>query len=663
MSKSYVDAMLRVSRGALTDATAIDPLLTKSCDRDYIKLVTLASNHGEALFTVLLPDLDKALCQSLDHGFLDLRQLPLSKAGGGAKIPRLFQGIWMKIFDSSGRLKQDADPTFVLILRQLLLGWKKLEVECSDSATFAAITEFFDVESSLPSAPSIWDGVEVVDARDKLGSTLDLCSPIGSVGGREVGRDTYDLLDRCQRVADIVAGSFVGESDEGGSRPYDPEFYRFRHGPGATAERGRGKSYKYRFPTWQPNLELAFPLDMYGVSNASILLGNDDELPQEIEVASRLCAVPKTQKGPRLIAAEPAANQWCQQNLLSFINERLESAANVAGKSIAFRRQDLSGNMAILASKTGRLATVDLKSASDRLTCWVVQRLWRANLPVLNAMVASRTRFMSQSIDKKHDSHLRLRKFATMGSALTFPVQSLAFYVMAIASGTYSEDVAVTSSSIAKLGRKVRVYGDDMIVPVDWVESLDLLMSTLFLKLNRDKTFTGKNFRESCGSDGFQGYDVTPVKIKTVPEDSKPSTLVSCVDTANLLHKKGLWHTAHALRSLGSDTGLRPPLVARTGTAWGDKTFVDEIPRPVKVRWNVNLHRYETAVLQPKAVGKQSSRSEGSANLLQFFTEDPYDPLATNHGSWESGLVTTSEAGFCRRWVPLDNILGLGQSD
>ncbi len=651
MSKSYVDAMLRVSRGTLLDAAAADPKLMQEIERDYIKLVSLASNHGLPLFTVLLPDLDKALCQSLDHGLLDLRRLPLSRADAGTKIPRLFKGIWQKLFDNDGRLKQNADPTFVHILRQLLTGWKKLEIECPDAAKFAAVKEFFDVEAILPPAPPIWDGIEVVDARSKLGSLMDLCPATGSFGSREADPITSQLLDLCQQVADRVAGGFDG---------YDPEEYRFRHGPGAAAEYGRGKSYKYAFPTWQPNLELAFPLDMYGVSNSAILLTDEEELPLEIEEASRLCSVPKTQKAPRLIAAEPAANQWCQQNLLNFINKKLTAAVSLPGRSIAFTRQDLSGDLAILASKTGRLATVDLKSASDRLTCWVVQRLWRSNLTVLNAIVASRTRFMRQEIDQKSDSHCSLRKFATMGSALTFPIQSLAFFTMSLAAGLHAEQLPCTVRNCETLGRKVRVYGDDLIVPVHWVESLDKLMSKLFLRINRDKTFTGKNFRESCGKDGFMGYDVTPVKIRSVPERSKPSTLVSNVDTANLLHMKGLWHTAKALRSLGEECLLQAPLVAWGSTVWGDRTFVDHVPMPRKRRWNANLHRYEALVLQPKAVRKELSRFEGSANLLQFFTEDPADRDLADRGDWSSGSVGRDEAGFGRRWVPLENFQGLG---
>ncbi len=643
MSKSYVDAMLRVCQGALQDALAVDPMLMQEIERDYIKLVTLSSNHGEQLFTVLLPDLDKALCQSLDHELLDLRQLPLSRADAGSKIPRLFKGIWKKIFENDGRLKQDADPTFVHILRQLLTGCKKHEVECPQPATFAAVKEFFDVESALPPAPSLWDGCEVVDARSVIGSLMDLCPATGSFGSRETATSTFRLLELCQQVADRVAGDFDG---------YVPAENRFRHGPGAAAEYGRGKQYKYRFPTWQPNLELAFPLDMCGVSNSAILLTDDEELPLEIEEASRLCAVPKTQKAPRLIAAEPAANQWCQQNLLSFIEKKLRSGASLPGWSIDFTRQDLSGDLAILASKTGRLATVDLKSASDRLTCYVVQRLWRSNLVVLNAIVASRTRFMKQAIDKKQDSHSKLRKFATMGSALTFPIQSLAFFVMSVAAGLYAEQLDCTTSNVRTLGRKVRVYGDDLILPVHWVKSLDELMSKLFLRINRDKTFTGRNFRESCGKDGFRGYDVTPVKIRSFPKRSQPATLVSNVDTANLLHQKGLWYTAEALRSLGRECALRAPLVARSSSMWGDKTFSDSVPMPFKRRWSTDLQRYERLVLQPKAVRNATRRSEGSSNLLQFFTEDPYSDSPLLGKEWESGLVGSAEAGFCRRWVP-----------
>ncbi|DAD49989.1 TPA_asm: RNA-directed RNA polymerase, partial [ssRNA phage Esthiorhiza.2_31] len=649
MSKRYEEAYLRMVQGVFLDALTLDPTLHKSFERDLLRLKALIRQNGIPVFMIWLPAIDKALCRALDSNFLPSLQLPLTgKRNGKSRIPKLFQGIWMKIFDDSGCLMQDCDPTFVLLLRQLLSGFSKMRMEAPESALYRTTGDFFHVESNIPPPHPLWDGdgsnIDVIDP----GSLLDLDPGVGDLYGDSSPTNISILLDTCQRLADVVASSFG---------VYSPGESAFRHGRGATSEFRRGEGYKYSFPAWSSRLEYVYPYNEFGTSNSSLLgdISQFEVTPPSSDGQSRLIPVPKTHKAPRLIAAEPAANQWCQQNLLNFFVDALsvdrQSKRPSIGLSIDFERQDLSGITALESSQHGQLATIDLKEASDRLSCWLIQRLWRSNYSILSALVACRTRYLYNDVDSKLPSHIKLRKFATMGSALTFPMQSLAFFVICIASGLVHRNTMngvhrVSLRNWRELCRDVRIYGDDLIVPVEWMTGLRSLMTAVGLKINDDKTFEGSSFRESCGIDAFRGYDVTPVKVKCFADTSKPSTVISVIDTCNLLHVKGLWHTAQSLRS---SVDLRNIGVHHVSDGyWGDVSFSGRKVSHLKMRWSPTVHRNEYLMLQPRAVSRSTRRFEGASNLLQYFTEDP---TSSSLADWQSGKSAVSDAGICRRWV------------
>jgi hypothetical protein len=344
--------------------------------------------------------------------------------------------------------------------------------------------------------------------------------------------------------------------------------------------------------------------------------------------------------------------------MLDFFVERINADRHhqdpILSRSIDFERQDISGQMALDASLDGVNATLDLSDASDRLSCWTIQRIFRRNISVLNAVIACRTRYLYNDVDKKHPTVTELRKFATMGSALTFPLQSITFVCMALAAGWIADrhlafntfNAAPTETQLSALAGRVRVYGDDIIVPVHWLEGLARIFELVGLKVNESKTFSGMNFRESCGVDGYKGYDVTPVKVKAFYRASEPASAISVLDTCNLLFTKGMWHTAEALRRtvrLGSI-----PVVYADSGVWGDVSFCGFRLDHLRTRWNDRLQHYEYQMVQPKAKTKRSHRSETAANLLQFFTEDPTD---SELSIWESGLSAVEEAGISRRWV------------
>jgi hypothetical protein len=451
-----------------------------------------------------------------------------------------------------------------------------------------------------------------------IGQSSDLySSEYGELDGQHRLEDIH-ILNKVQEVADLIFSAFD---------PLDPIAFSselemeskgtgFRHGPGAVAERLKNHE-KSRFKNWPHKLQGVFPFEYCGKT-----AGSSFERPVNHEVAARLICVPKTAKGPRLIAAEPAAHQWCQQLVLRFLFDQCKK--NFGSSFIDFRDQNKSGDMVLAASLKRDLATVDLSDASDRLTCWTVERICRTNPSLLRALHAARTRYIKDEISDV-PNFLSLRKFASQGTATTFPVMSLVMLCIALGS-TLGKKERVTWPKIRELRTKVRVFGDDIIIPTYGYGRLVRAMELLQLKVNVAKSYADGHFRESCGTDGYMGYDVTPVKPETLVADS-PASCQAVVDTINNLFNKGLWNA-----SLSAEY-LLPPQIRKYLRVVGNNdagfsgltSFSGSNEHHLIKRWNHRLHRYEVRVWSTRDHTQRHERG-GFDGLLDFFARS-YSPL------------------------------------
>jgi hypothetical protein len=460
----------------------------------------------------------------------------------------------------------DADPTAIAFIRQVACNCKKLAKDCTDERIDAAFEEYYSIESALLDPSLDWeDPWSAYAHRVRFVNHELLSSNEGAVLGR-----------RLDAVAALLVSSF-GE--------FIPSVDGLaRHGPGAVSDMPQDR-IKWSFPTWPQKL-------------ASLFIEEDTTgIPRERSTdpiaMSSLFYVPKTAKGPRLIASEPIANQWIQQKVFSFLCDLANGS--LVHAFFNHRDQTLSQKLVMKASIDRSLATIDLSSASDRLACWHIERLFGANASILSALIACRT---STVHDRRHGDVIGIRKFAAMGSALTFPIQSIFFLTVALAAlGCESR------RDILAMRGKVRVFGDDIIVPNDGYVSVVNALETLGLKVNRSKSFSKGFFRESCGMDAFKGHDVTPVKSKHY-QPHAATTVEAVRDTANLLFAKGYWKYAERL-----DTKLKPFLRAQPvaalkpeeesgratprGSSVGLWSFSGARLDHLKMRWHKSLHRYE----------------------------------------------------------------------
>lgn len=662
MSKCHVKELTQVFEALFRDATNAYPTLGTEFERDLARLKAAVVHRGIRVFLEDLPALGKHLDRCLSEGEYKLSGLPLSKRySGRVVIPKFLRGLYLLVFDSCGRLMDVPDIEAIFFLRQILYVAKKYLIDCADDRVVDTVRDFIATDEALPEQECYWDAQSEsclscdhskhylgFACSEQLKARAQDCDsdPCGSGSSKAV----LMMLDTVSGIITSTLG------------PYKPSEWKFRHGPGAISE-VVGPSNKYHWYSWTNTLESVFPFadcafhswqewayqvdeSQSGNSNPHWeRLAGDSLVDARAErvPSSRLISVPKTFKGPRLIAAEPSSHQWCQQNIWHYFRERTQHSW--IGNFIAYRDRTVNQELCRVGSRDASLATVDLSAASDRVTCHVVGQFFRGNSKLLRALRASRTRVVTQDIDSKSQSRVALRKFSTMGSACTFPVQSLIFLGIAVSCVLVKRGLCATRQNIEDLAGEVAVFGDDIIIPVDSRELLEDVLEVLYFKINDTKShWTGK-FRESCGLDCFAGVDVTPVYYRRSC-NGKPESVASTVECRNNFYKKWLMHTASTLAST-LPKGI--PFVANDSGVFGlnSRCKFENIGFPT--RYNSLLQREEIRVRTIISSQCRSPVDDISA-VFQFFTEDP-DPV----DNWCSGVPQRPRLRMKQRWETLSN--------
>jgi hypothetical protein len=616
--KSLANDLFKVVSGLCKDIQIAYPAYG-GISKDSERLSRLVNTRGIGLFGLDLPSLDAILKDGVERGRLVLSG-PLSKAvSKKIRVPRLFSGLWLRVFNKDGSLKQDFDTTAFAFLTQALCLGKKASLMCSPQRLTSAVKEYVDVEHQLrpPTlkwAKDVFDphcSLRTVHLRDSVDADLPLFP-------KDRDGNIDEVLGRCQQIADLVLGrfDFLEPVAYSGNRHEESSPSGFKHGPGAVSDR-HGVVNKYDFPRWSEKLESWFPYRDCGT-----LPSDTTTKPLNHEVSSKLIAVAKTAKAPRLIASEPTEHQWCQQLVLTFMKEQMNRHL---GDFITLQDQRPSGLLALVSSRTKSLATVDLSSASDRLTCFVVERIFRKAPSLLHAMHACRTRSIRINIPNCPSETLLLKKFASQGTAVTFPVQSIVFLILALG---VSIQGPISWKSIRGMRGLVRVFGDDIIIPTHGYDSLVQLLHHLQLKVNESKSFNKGPFRESCGIDGLAGDNVTPLKPEKLGSTT-PESRQSTLDTSNNLFLKGFWHASESAMRLLPSWAIRSLRISRfseeerSGSGQsGLVSFSGEEESHLRCRWNSHLQRKEVRTYRLMSKTSQFQPGERYA-LLQWLNQLP----------------------------------------
>ena len=457
-------------------------------------------HEGLSFLTITLPsfatDLEKGLSQGMvDHTMF----LSFSKHRG---LPRFLGGFLDRVFDrDSGLLLEHPCIDSIRAIRQITLMFGKLEVSCSEKRIQAAISRYVQCEQDV-----------------KHFDLLLLSEP--------------DRLQRYSRIGRLLWADYFSKVD---SRIYNDSVVP-KHGPGSTADKLRGNA-KYNQFTWTRRLESLFPHWEHLIPSESLIEMTDGvnilEPGQEMPV--KVITVPKTLKTPRIIAIEPTCMQYMQQGVLSVMVDQIVGSANPA-HLIDFEFQEPNQRLAEEGSFTGAFATLDLSEASDRVSNQHV-RLLLANHKWLNAAVDA-TRSRKADV---FGQTLRLAKFASMGSALCFPFESLVFMTVIFCGIERELRRPLTQKDVESFYGRVRVYGDDIIVPVEYVQSVVEELEAFGFRVNANKSFWTGKFRESCGSEWYDGHDVTVVRCRTHLPSNRQHVreLEATVNLRNALFERG----------------------------------------------------------------------------------------------------------------------------
>jgi len=635
---SVVTYLIRLYDAIYQDIIIDYPNLSKTLSRDRQRITTLASTRGLPFFVNDLPSLDKLLLAGLEGGEYCSSGEPLTRPRHRrGRIPLFCEGLYLLIFNGDGCLLDVPDRRAIAHLRQIFLCCKKFNITHREEQVHEKVNEFAAIEGDLPTPDSeVWTNpislhrgdLSCVDFADRLYGQL--------VNDRRFS-DSPDDCRRLsklwqltlQKVYDVIATSLG---------PYDYLDHRFRHGPGAVSD-GRSTCYKYANYTWNTKLESIFSAADCAFINHMHWIDELESLKWDENPVSKFIAVPKDYKGPRMIASEPVAHQWCQQNIRDYLATGCHTSW--LQSFIDFRDQERNGSAALQGSITGDTMTADLSSASDCVTCAIVERAFRRNKSLLRALAASRTPVLTQELCPTQPSSFLLKKFSTMGSACTFPIESLIFLGIGLASLAISDECyTITKRSLTNYKDKLLVYGDDIVIDKRAWVVLEKLLTSWFFRVNTDKTFWKGNFRESCGTDAYMGYNVTPVRMNVVPDLKSPETLLAVIDSSNNFHKCGYWRAADYLKKtidrhyvvpVGRMSSGQPVFKSFTGVSVQNAYYHKE-----SCQWRTRGLRFNT---------KSPKRAQtGLACALQWFTEDPSQDII-----WESGANTRARLKMSRK--------------
>jgi len=624
------DQFLVVLRHLVADVEELLDLESGILDEDFRRISSSVKSRGLRILLLDFPSLCNALERALDRGVYLKEELLFHSRG----YPSIFLPIYTKIFTELWDLRplSEIDPMSIRCLRTILRLFKKYRIDPPETAKLEKIHEFVRIEEGLPSPALTWGGDELV-CLGRWPSLSDLGLRFHDKHTAEHGDDTSgddesrELALRdltfVQSVCDRVTRSFK----------FNSRWFTPKHGPGAVSEQFKGS--KYDFPSWPKRLEIKFPFEKYGLANLSFWDQTGDFNLSFLEPRpAKLIPVPKDYKGPRLIASEPISAQYVQQGLLNVLRENTKRS--VLRHSIDFGSQDPSKELCLTASASGQYSTIDLSSASDRLSCAVVESAFRSNYSLLELLNSARTH---QVYIPDLDVSLDCKKFAAQGAAFTFPVQSIVYALICI--GVLISDKP--DMRLADAAKEVRVFGDDMIVPTRLFSRICKVLTMLSLQVNQEKSFSRGFFRESCGMDAYNGVDVSTSSILTFFNPRDPSTIVSAVECANNLFNKGFTRASTALQeTIPWKIRKNIPVLLKESTVLSLIGNLERLPRD---RHNVHLYRLEhlCLVVENKV---EKSRIDGHHRLLQWFHEKP-----SPDSVWKSGEVIGVKARCRLRWV------------
>ena len=537
-------------------------------------------HEGMSFLTISLPSFGKEFQKTLDFGIVDRNSFQgfpfLRKGGERLGIPKFLSVFLGRVFDpGTGVLLDSPDIDAILAVRQLTLMFSKVLLPCSDARVAGSMKGYVECDKDVK---------------------------------RNDANLSADDLSAFRRVSSVLFRSLFSKLD---SDVYNGNVLP-KHGPGATADKLRGNA-KFNQRTWTQRLERVFPFGEHIFPSWSYYdhFSDVDILEPGAEKPVKVISVPKTLKTPRIIAIEPTAMQYMQQAILERFLHHLKGDDNLS-VMLGFDDQLPNQQMACEGSLKGELATLDLSDASDRVSNQLVREML-VNFPHLHEGIDA---CRSRKADVPGHGVIRLAKFASMGSALCFPVEAMVFLTCVFIGIERELKTPVSSRLIRQFANKVRIYGDDIIVPVDMVHSVIDSLELFGAKVGSLKSFWIGKFRESCGKEYYDGHDVSIVKVRRLLPTSRKHVqeVISAVSLSNQLYFAGCWKAVKYLDSYMFRILKYYPVVAPSSPVLGRHAYTGYETQGM----HETLHR---PFVKGYVVSSRLPRDvlEGPGALLKFF--------------------------------------------
>lgn len=551
-------------------------------------------HEGLPFVTRSLPLLAKALEDGIETGQYKVPAgFRRSKRNPG--LPAFLQDVLLVLFDMDGMLRPDV--TWIDVVSESANAGSQAAQErvdaCIDAIRCIRQIGYFVYKLKLPYDTALESAYadNFVRIDEEIGQVdLDAHPELLDIVSYEIGR-VLEGVD----LGDIIP----------------------RHGPGAVAT-GETGDEKWVFTRTYDGLSDSYDLSYFTVGGAAEIADRKDwhdSLDHLPGGASRVIFVLKNSGGPRVIAAEPPEYQWIQQGQRMVLCPVIEKRTSFR---INFRDQAINGRLALSSSKTRRDATLDMKDASDRVLRLLVKRTFPE--AVFTYLDASR----SAAAVLPDGRVIVLNKFASMGSAVCFPVEALLFWA-----------IAVAAISLLKPGDRQRArlsvytYGDDLIVPREYAAVVMEALEACGLRVNRTKSFVHGFFRESCGVDAFNGADVTPVRMRAPCSYawSPGPDIISHTKLANALEARGYREAAEIIygvieRSVrlpfGTINSAYPCRLSSSEPA----ACVDNRRARTRMKWDSGVQRFKifTHVVKTRV---EKTNLDGWTRLLRNLTMGP----------------------------------------
>lgn len=273
-------------------------------------------------------------------------------------------------------------------------------------------------------------------------------------------------------------------------------------GPGSTADAGPSLERKQEMLKEDELLRSFLP------ELCALFTDKDCSIADRI---SKTIFVPKTALSLRTISMEPAYLSFWQTPVEKRLRHIL---ATSCAHCCDLTKQEESRRLALLASETQEYSTLDISAASDSISLALVEKIFPYTL--VQRLVAVR----SMWTELPDGRIIRLKKYAPMGSRITFPLETLIF-------------CAVCEVATRRMGRFLAagrtpywVYGDDIIVLNEYAEEVVAILERIGFRLSDTKCFRRGCFYEACGVFALKGQDITtpciPRNFSGLPSVGKP---------------------------------------------------------------------------------------------------------------------------------------------